>query len=368
MMNIPSRLSFPKFGCKMHKTSENSFIFVHLIQKDMNKKTLIIHIGIACLLATLTCLSYFNTRKRMLEVAERTFVEAVHLELDERWKSLGETVTIVSGKDKEVYTNFSIKKKGVEKNYSLKDLDYEHNIDNDINRRMFHSVLSDLPLMCHTDTLISIWQSLLSEERIKTSVNVAVVDSGQDVRILRDSLSIGSLSQSLPTRYAGVANEIQLNGFIRLSIFDVFRYQLLLSLYVGLLIVWIVFVAWNISSENRFLTIPKREGCRLAQNVVYDSDARCFIKDSQKIILSPKGNLIIKALLEAENHELHGADLLAQVWSPKETNMNKLYIQNSKLRTILKALGEGFDIVSMDRSHFRFIFPNMQEKHNILET
>ena len=79
-------------------------------------------------------------------------------------------------------------------------------------------------------------------------------------------------------------------------------------------------------------------------------------------------NLNVKDLLEAENHELHGADLLAQVWSSKETNMNKLYIQNSKLRAILKALGKGFDIVSMDRSHFRFIFPNMQEKHNLLET
>ena len=53
----------------------------------MDKKTLIIHIGIGCLLATLTCLSYSSTRKRMLEVAERTFVEAVHQELDERWKS-----------------------------------------------------------------------------------------------------------------------------------------------------------------------------------------------------------------------------------------------------------------------------------------
>ena len=170
----------------------------------MNKKTLIIYIGIACLLATLTCLSYFNTRKRMLEVAERTFVEAVHQELDERWKVLEKTYSFYFGKEKEKYTNFSIKKEGVEKNHSLKDLDYEHNIDNDINRRMFYSVLSEFSLMCHTDTLISIWQSLLSEERIKASVNVAVVDSGQDVRILRDSLSIGSLSQSLPTRYAGV--------------------------------------------------------------------------------------------------------------------------------------------------------------------
>ena len=89
----------------------------------MNKKTIITYIGIGCLLATLTCLSYFNTRKRMLEVAERTFVEAVHQELDERWKSLGETVTIVSGKDKEVYTNFSIKKRGVEKNHSRYSLE-----------------------------------------------------------------------------------------------------------------------------------------------------------------------------------------------------------------------------------------------------
>ena len=305
----------------------------------MNKKTLIIHIGIACLLATLTCLSYFNIRKRMLEVAERTFVEAVHQELDERWKSLEESYSFYFGKEKEKYTNFSIKKGSAEKNHSLKDLDYEHNIDNDINRRMFHSVLSELSLMCHTDTLISIWQSLLSKERIKSSVNVAVVDSGQDVRILRDSLSIGFLSQSLPTRYAGVANEIQLNGFIRLSIFDVFRYQLLLSFYVGLLIVWIVFVVWKISSENRTFTILEKEGYRLSRNVVFDSKARCFFKGTQKIILSPKGSLIIKALLEAESHQLHGADLLAQVWSPKETNMNKLYIQNNLLGAFEEASG-----------------------------
>ena len=152
-----------------------------------------------------------------------------------------------------------------------------------------------------------------------------------------------------------------------LFIFDVFRYQPLLSLCVGLWIVWIVFVYGKFHKKKRTFTIPDK-GYRLSQNVVYDSDARCFLKGTQKIILPPKGNLIIKALLEAENHQLHGGDLLAKVWGTNETNMNKLYIQNSKLRTILKALGEGFDIVSMDRSHFRFVFPNMQERHNILET
>ena len=76
----------------------------------MKRKTLIIHIGIGCLLAALSCLSYFNTRKQMLEVAERTFVEAVHQDLDERWKSLGETVVVCfPSKEKKEYVSLSIK-------------------------------------------------------------------------------------------------------------------------------------------------------------------------------------------------------------------------------------------------------------------
>ena len=334
----------------------------------MTKKSIITYIGVGCLLAVLTVWSYLSTQKRMLEVAERTFVEAVHQDLDERWEKLEKTYSFHFGKEKEEYTNFNIKKEGIEQNYSLKGLDYEQNIDSDINRRMYHTISSYMSLACHPDTLVSIWQSLLSTEGIRTSRNVSVVESGRDVLILRDSLSISASFKSLPTYYAGVANEIQLNGFVGLSVLDVFCHQPLLSLCVGLLIVWIVFMVWKISSKTKPLAIPEKKGYRLSQDVIYDSDARCFIKDSQKIILSPKGNLIIKDLLEAENHELHGADLLAQVWSSKDTNMNKLNIQNSKLRAILKALGKGFDIVSMDRSHFRFIFPNMQEKHNLLET
>ena len=89
----------------------------------MNKKTLINYNGIACLLATQTFLSYFNTRKQKLEVAERTFVEAVHLELDELWKVLEKTYSFYFGKEKEKYTNFSIKKRGVEKNHSRYSLE-----------------------------------------------------------------------------------------------------------------------------------------------------------------------------------------------------------------------------------------------------
>ena len=121
----------------------------------MNKKTLIIYIGIACLLVILTCLSYFNTRKRMLEVAERTFVEAVHLDLDERWKKSGETITFSSGVEKNLYVDFTMKEEDAEKSYSLKDINYSQNVDKEFRERILHSVASDLSLECLPDTLQS---------------------------------------------------------------------------------------------------------------------------------------------------------------------------------------------------------------------
>ena len=150
----------------------------------MNKRAIIIYIGVGCLLAALSVWSYLSTQKRMLAVAERTFVEAVHQDLDERWKKLEKTYSFHFGKEKEEYTNFNIKKEGVEQNYSLKDLDYSCNIDKELYRRMYHTISSDMSLACHPDTLASIWQSLLSTEGIRTSGNVAVVGSGRDVRIL----------------------------------------------------------------------------------------------------------------------------------------------------------------------------------------
>ena len=334
----------------------------------MNKKAIIIYIGVGCLLAMLTVWSYLSTQRRMLEVAERTFVEAVHQDLDERWKKLEKTYSFHFGKEKEVYTNFNIKKEGVEQNYSLKGLDYEQNMDSDINRRMYHTISSDMTLACHPDTLVSIWQSLLSTEGIRTSGNVAVAGSGRDVRMLRDSLSIGVSFKSLPTCYAGIANEIQLNGFVRLSIFDVLYYCPLLWFYVCLLIAYFFFTVWKIKSIVNIPVVQEKGNFHLAKDVVYCSEARCFVKGREKIVLTPKGNLIIKALLEAENHQLHGADLLAKVWGANESSMNKLYIQNTKLRDALKKLGGGFDIVNIDKSSFQFIYPylhrNLQMSEN----
>ena len=56
-------------------------------------------------------------------------------------RKLGETVTIVSGKDKEVYTNLTIDRDGINKSFALEDNNDSLNIDGDINQRMLHTIL-----------------------------------------------------------------------------------------------------------------------------------------------------------------------------------------------------------------------------------
>lgn len=323
----------------------------------MSKKTIITSIGVSCLLAVLTCLGYSNIRKWMLEVAERTFVEAARQELYERWRKSGETVTFSNGIGKAVYETWTVQEESGEKSYSLKDIDYSQNLDKEFHERILHSAASDLSLECHPDTLQQIWQTFLKDCEMDVSSRVVISDAGKDVSSLGDSLSIDASFCPLPTYYAGVMNEIQLNGFVRLSFLAVLDFYPLLWVYVALLSAWIVWLVWKVVSVNRKTSAPSEKVYRLSDDVVYNPDLRCFIKGSERIMLSPKSSSIIKFLLEAENHQLHGADLLAQIWSPKETNMNKLHIQNTKLRKALAKLGDGFDVVSIDRSFFQLVFP-----------
>ena len=314
----------------------------------MNKKTLIIYIGIACLLVILTCLSYFNTRKRMLEVAERTFVEAVHQDLDERWKSLGETVTIVSGKDKEVYTNLTIERGSTNKSFALEYNNDSLNIDNDINQRMLHTILFEFDKRCNPDTLNGIWQKKLAANGVEiatiTSIHYDVADTD----------SLGSHYKPLSSYYAGIFNEIRLNSFVRLSLSDVLFHRPY-SLCFGLVLIgWIIYVLW------RILSLPhSTEGsCQWAEGIVYAPGAGCIYKHRERIKLYPKSNAIIKALMEAENHQLHGADLLTIAWGTDESNIDKLYTQNSIIRKDLRKLGNEFRLENIEGGYFKLVFPN----------
>ena len=69
----------------------------------------------------------------------------------------------------------------------------------------------------------------------------------------------------------------------------------------------------------------------------------------------------MKALLEAEDYQRHGVDLLTTVWGVKESNMEKLYNAISLLRKTLKNLGNGFDIESNGEGYFRLKAPNLNK-------
>ena len=321
----------------------------------MKKKTVVLYIGIGCLLAVLTCLSYFDTRKQMLKVAERAFLEAVSKDLDKRWRASNEPVSYHYGKEKPKYVHLQIKKDdGTDESYSLEGMDFSQNVDSDVHGRMLHTITYQLRCFIDSDTLNSIWQGELLKSSIEARTAIIVGDNEDSMTFLCDSLS--NEFNALPIYYAGAVNEIQLNAFIRFSLLEVFCWQNYTLILVLSFICWSVYTIWQFFTNRKSSCLVEGK-FRLSKDVLYCHDLRCFMKGTDKISLPPKCNLIVKALMEAENNQLHGADLLAKVWDTNESNMNKLYIQNTKLRTVLKMLGDGFDILSMENNHFRLVFP-----------
>jgi len=288
----------------------------------------------------------------MLEVAERAFVEAVRQDLEMRERNSGEPISYHYGKEKPAYVNMRIMKDdGSDESYSLKDMDYSHNVDPDFYHRILHTIMVEMGHGVCPDSLNSIWQKELLKDGIGARTAIVVGEDGEDVTISCDSLSRSY--DALPIYYAGAVNEIRLNGFVRISFMDVFCWHYYTLLLVLLLICWGVYTIWQM-----FLASSPRKGCyQLASGVYYDSALGCFFKQRKKIKLSPKSNAIIRSLLEAENHQLHGVDLLVAAWGMKETKIDKLYTQNSLIRKVLKELGDGFDIVSVDSGFFKFVYP-----------
>ena len=322
----------------------------------MSKKTILVYIGIGCLLAVLAMWSFRSTERRMLEVAEHTFVDAVHQDLDERKKKSEDLISFFSGKTKEKYVNLIIQSDGgKEESHSLKDLDYSRNIDEGVYERFIQTALILLDNKICSDSLAGIWKEKLVSNGIRAEMLVCVNYKGCGTLTLPDSLINGF--NSLPSYFAGITNEIKLNAYINISIGSVLFGGIYPLVFVVLILGWSIyavsFVIWN-------KRLPL--GCyKLAMGIIYNPMEGYILNKRKFIKLPPKHNAIMKALLEAEDYQRHGVDLLTSVWGVKESNMEKLYNAISLLRKTLKNLGNGFDIESNGEGYFRLKAPNLNK-------
>ena len=322
----------------------------------MSKKTILVYIGIGCLLAVLAMWSFRSTERRMLEVAEHTFVDAVHQDLDERKKKSEDLISFFSGKTKEKYVNLIIQSDGgKEESHSLKDLDYSRNIDEGVYERFIQTALILLDNKICSDSLAGIWKEKLVSNGIRAEMLVCVNYKGFGTLTLPDSLINGF--NSLPSYFAGITNEIKLNAYINISIGSVLFGGIYPLVFVVLILGWSIyavsFVIWN-------KRLPL--GCyKLAMGIIYNPMEGYILNKRKFIKLPPKHNAIMKALLEAEDYQRHGVDLLTTVWGVKESNMEKLYNAISLLRKTLKNLGNGFDIESNGEGYFRLKAPNLNK-------
>lgn len=318
----------------------------------MNRKTILTYIGVSSLLAILTVWSYLSTQKRMLEVAERTFVEAVHQDLDERKKKSEDLLSFFSGKAKEKYVNLTIQSDdGKEESYSLKDLDYSMNVDEGVYERFVQTALILLDNRICSDSLASIWKEKLVANGVSAEMFVDVIYE-ECSTLTADSLIIKF--NSLPSYFAGIMNEIKLNAYINFSVACVLFWGVYPLVFTVLILGWSVYVVSLILLDKK----PPFGCYKLAKGIIYNPMEGYILKKRETIKLPSKHNRIMKALLEAEDYQKHGVDLLTSVWGVKETNMEKLYNAISLLRKTLKNLGNDFDIESNGEGYYRFKTPN----------
>ena len=91
------------------------------------------------------------TQNAVTQIDEGVNLEVLFFEEGSPYSMYGQT--IVSGKDKEVYTNLTIERGSTNKSFALEYNNDSLNIDNDINQRMLHTILFEFDKRCNPDTL-----------------------------------------------------------------------------------------------------------------------------------------------------------------------------------------------------------------------
>ncbi|WP_237039631.1 hypothetical protein [Phocaeicola faecalis] len=335
-------------------------------------KRYIIYSVIAVISAIWFYISYCAERKEMLKVAEATLIKAVHEDLNNRTVDSDALIYSKSISKKE-YKHVEITHENEKKTYQLDSVNSSKNIDKDLHTQILHTIAILNRQYAHPDTLNQLWQKELQAKginHIKTFIDITI--STRPYRAQnRDSLA-GKHYTSLPTFYAGAKNEMKLQPAIDLTFFSILNYNLLLYIFWGIIggCIGGIIVSFLQTKQKTEITSEKSEdnfwlappNIRLSDNVAYAPDASIIYRDGKVVTkLPPHPNLLLKLLAEAENHRMHGADLVKAIWGDDEINLDKLYTLNSRLRKILKEIDTEIAINSLKDGYFQLTYPYLSK-------
>lgn len=338
-----------------------------------------IAVGIASL--AMFYISYFDEKKKVLEIAEKTFIEAVRQDLDNRVALFNGQIAYSQFSNKKEYKHMEIAADNRKEEHSLDSLDYERNMDDDIQIRILHTLTIALHKYAHPDTVNNIWQKRLQTQRINRNTCIEINSSERDttMQIRHNEASLACKSYTiLPTYYAGIRNEIKLQAYIHLSFIGILNYSYWLYIPLGIigyciLLICISLFSSKVSKSTKTDTIIKKAETtplsdlpnvlkgmyQLSDNVVYDPKSGFIHINDETIKLTNQTNLLLKHLVEAEGLRMHGVDLVKAIWGNDDGNIDKLYTLNSRLRSNLNKLGNGFSLQSCNNGYFQLTIPDL---------
>lgn len=280
---------------------------------------------------------YIISEKKMEQVLDEFFMEAIIEEVELKMQSVYKTTNITSVLN--VNTEQAIIQTIITDDIMItNEISSCNNIDNEF-LKIYQSYLL-LVNRLQSETLQHLLDKKLKEKKIKSDIFVLMQYDNENKNysdILRYNRSYHT-----PIIHAGIYDEITYQAFFKYSYFTIFKLMskasiIIISIILVLILVVNIFFnfQYNKIQPNKII---KKEKIFYIGETIFNLSTKELISSERKIKLTKQSHDLLVMFLENENHTLNKKVLIEEFWADNhlsaENNMsNAIY----KLRNCLKS-------------------------------
>lgn len=286
------------------------------------------------LCVTLEQMLYTSGEKILMTKADVTFAETIKEGLDKQYMALGIyesqdvknphkklehcVITDANGEKAEILT---------ENNRRIVTLD--------INYKIHHTVLAKKGIK--VDSLRSLWDKKLLEAKINSqqALRMHLYNANENIFMSGDSILFTAEYKKMPSIYAGVSNEIEIEPFIQYSWFSVIR-----NASIGMIVISeFILIIFLFIGVFYFLMkkIPKRPSNICLANLQYVYDRNLFLVDGHQISVRPQSASLLLLFLQAPSYCVTKEEIISHLWRKEDKGVeDRVRRVISDLRTLFR--------------------------------
>lgn len=299
---------------------------------------LIIVVGI-----TLERMLYASGKVILMTKIDKTFAEAIKEGLDQQYEALGmyESSAVVHPHKKLAHCAIiDISGKEVQ---SLVIENNKRMVTSDIDNKIHHTLLAKKGIK--VDSLYSLWNKKLLEANISLhhALRIHIRNDKGYALSSGDSIVFMAKNKKIPSIYAGISNEIEMEPFIRYSWFSVIRNASIGTIVIGeFLLIFLLGIGsfYFLKKKQRhiFSANPHKHlsGVALA-NLRYVHDSHQFYVDDRKMKVRPQFASLLLLFFQAPSYFVTKEDIILCLWTLEDVGVE------DKVRRIISDLRKFFE-------------------------